>query len=157
MPVDLSQPAERAALLAVARGTGVFSDEEVDTVEELFDGYLHSPDKSGYNFLSYREGEALLGFACWGPTALSKGAADLYWIATAAQAQGQGVGAALFRAVVSAARARGRWLLVIWTSSRPEYAAARNFYQRMGCTLSLQLPEFYDRDDDLCVFTLRLD
>ncbi len=157
MPVEISNPGDLAAILAVARSTGVFSDEEVDTVAELFEGYLQGPEKSGYNFLSYREGEALLGFACWGPTALTKGTVDLYWIATAAEAQGKGVGAALFQAVVRAAEAQGRWLIIIWTSSRPEYQAARNFYKRMGCDLKVQLADFYDRGEDLCVFTWRVD
>ena len=157
MPVEISRPSDRAAILAVARSVGVFSDEEVDTVDELFEGYLESPEKSGYNFLTFREGEAVLGFACWGPTALSKGAVDLYWIATAAEAQGKGVARALFEAVVAAARAAGRWLMVIWTSSRPEYEAARNFYRRMGCDLAVQLADFYDRGEALCVFTFRLE
>lgn len=157
MPVEISSPANRAAILDIVRNVGVFDEEELNTVDELFAGYLKSPEASGYNFLTYREGEAVLGFACWGPTALSKGAVDLYWIAASAAAQGRGVGAALFRAVAEAARAAGRWLLVIWTSSRPQYQAAREFYRRMGCDLVAQLPEFYDRGDDLCVFTLRLD
>ena len=157
MPVEISQPTDLAAILAVARSTGVFSAEEVSTVAELFEGYLQSPEKSGYNFLSYRDGEDLLGFACWGPTALTKGTVDLYWIAASAKAQGKGVGAALFQAVVRAAEAQGRWLIVIWTSSRPEYQAARNFYLRLGCDLKVQLADFYDREEDLCVFTFRLD
>jgi GNAT superfamily N-acetyltransferase len=87
---------------------------------------------------------------------LSRGATDLYWIATAPGAQGRGVAAGLFRAVEEAARAAGRWLIVIWTSSRPNYAAARNFYLRMGCELSMQLTDFYDHGDDLVVFVRRL-
>ena len=157
MPVEISSPSDLAAILAIARNVGVFSEEEVSTVDELFAGYLEGPEKSGYHFLSYREGEAILGFACWGPTALSKGAVDLFWIATSAEAQGRGVAAALFKAVVEAGRSLGRWLMVIWTSSRPEYQAARSFYQRMGCDLSAQLADFYDRGEDLCVFTFRLD
>ncbi len=157
MLIEVSRPSDRAGILDAARSVGVFSDEEVDTVDELFEGYLEGPEKSGYNFLSCREGETILGFACWGPTPLSKGAVDLYWIATAAQAQGKGVARALFDGVVQAARAAGRWLMVIWTSSRPEYQAARDFYQRMGCNLLVQLADFYDRGEDLCIFTLRLE
>jgi GNAT superfamily N-acetyltransferase len=156
--VGSSHPAERAAVLAVARRTGVFTSEEIDTVGELFDGYLAGPQTSGYNFVSARAGgsDTLLGFACWGPTSLSRGAADLYWIATDPSAQGQGVAAALFGAVESAVRAAGRWLIVIWTSSRPEYAPARAFYQRVGAELAVRLTDFYDRGDDLCVFVRRL-
>jgi len=136
----------------------VFNAEEVDTVNELFDGYLRDPQLSGYNFLSCRDAasDALLGFACWGPTALSHGAADLYWICTSAEAQGRGVGAALFRAVEAAVRGMGRWLIVIWTSNRPDYAPARDFYLRQGCALQTQIVDFYARGEDLCVFIKRL-
>jgi len=151
-----SLPSDRAAILACARSVGVFTEEEVATVDELFDGYLRDAQKSGYNFLSYRDGDAVSGFACWGPTSLSKGAADLYWICTAQEAQGKGVAAALFRAVEDAVRSIGRWLIVIWTSSRPDYQPARDFYLRMGCELVAQIADFYDRGEDLCVFIRRL-
>jgi GNAT superfamily N-acetyltransferase len=158
MTVELSQPADRAPILELARDVGVFDAEELDAVAELFDGYLRDPIQSGYNFLTDRapESGAVLGFACWGPTSLSRGAADLFWIATAQHAQGGGVAAGLFRAVEAAVRAAGRWLIVIWTSSRPEYEAARRFYQRMGCELASQIADFYDRGDDLVVFVRRL-
>lgn len=150
---------DRADILAVARSTGVFTAEEVATVDELFVGYVRSPEVSGYNFLSYRQPETgrLVGFACWGPTALSNGATDLYWIATDPAAQGQGVAAALFAAVEAAVRAAGRWLIVIWTSSRATYAPARAFYLRMGCLEGARLRDFYDRGDDLIVFSRYLD
>ncbi len=156
MPVIPSAPSDRAAILDCARSAGVFTDEEVNTVDELFDGYLRDPVKSGYNFFSYRDGDALLGFACWGPTSLSKGAADLYWICTAREARGQGVATALFRTVEAAARAADRWLIVIWTSSRLDYEPARNFYLRVGCALATQIADFYDRGEDLCLFLKRL-
>ncbi len=158
MTIEPSRPEDRAPILAVARDVRVFDAEEVDVVAELFDGYLRDAVQSGYNFLSERDPDsgAILGFACWGPTSLSRGAADLYWIATARDAQSRGVAAGLFRAVEAAARAAGRWLIVIWTSSRPNYQAARDFYLRMGCELTLQLTDFYDRGDDLVVFVRRL-
>ncbi len=157
MFVTASLPSDRPAILAAARSVGVFNEEEVATVDELFEGYLRSPEKSGYNFLSCKDGDEVLGFVCWGPTSLSKGAVDLYWICSAQHAQGQGVAAALFREVEARARAVGRWLIVIWTSNRPDYEPARNFYQRVGCELAAQLRDFYDRGEDLCVFTRRLD
>lgn len=158
MRVTASDPGQREAILAVARSVAVFTDEEVATVAELFDGYQRDAVASGYNFLSCLSADGgLLGFTCWGPTSLSKGAADLYWICRHKDAQGKGVAAALFRAVEDAVRAASRWLIVIWTSSQPAYQSARAFYARMGCELSLQLADFYDRGDDLCVFTRRLD
>lgn len=156
MEVSASLPEDRLSILGVARSTGVFTDEEIATVDELFAGYLRDPQASGYHFLSCRDGNEVLGFACWGPTSLSKGATDLYWICTAQSAQGRGVATALFRAVEEAVAKLGRWLIVIWTSSRDAYAPARNFYLRMGCALQTQIADFYDRGEDLCVFVRRL-
>lgn len=156
MQVIPSTPEDRPAILAAARSVGVFNAEEVETVNELFDGYVRDPQASGYNFLSCKDGEELLGFACWGPTALSHGATDLYWICTAQNAHGRGVASALFRAVEDAVRQLGRWLIVIWTSSREEYAPARQFYLRLGCVLQTQITDFYDHGEDLCVFVRRV-
>ena len=157
MIVAPSRPTDRAAVLEIAQRAGVFNAEEVATAVELFDAYVKDP-QCGYNYLSaYDEPGAVLGFACWGPASLSRGATDLYWICADPQAQGQGVGAGLFNAVAAAVRASGRWLIAIWTSSVPAYEPARRFYARMGCTLSMQLKDFYDRGDDLCVYTLQLD
>lgn len=151
--VTPSVPAEREAIVAIAARTAVFSEEEVATVAELFDDYLRDAVASGYYFLSARQGDSVLGFACWGPTDLSKGAADLYWIATATEAQGQGVALALFQAVEAAVLAAGRWLIVIWTSSHEPYAPARRFYERLGCSLAARLTDFYDRGEDLMIYT----
>lgn len=156
MKIEPSLPSDLPVILEIARGVGVFSQEEVETVEELFEGYVKDAEKSGYHYLSAREGDAVLGFACWGPAFLTRGTVDLYWICTAASAQGKGVASALLRRVEEETRRLGRWNVDIWTSSRPEYLAARNFYQKMGYTLVLQYPDYYDRGDDLCVFLKRL-
>jgi D-alanine-D-alanine ligase len=157
MQIGSSLPSDLPSILDVARGVGVFSQEEVDTVDELFQGYLKDADKSGYHYLSAREGGSLLGFACWGPSFLTQGTCDLYWICTAATAQGKGVASALLTRVEEEARSRGRWNIVIWTSSKPDYLAARKFYTHMGYPLVLQFPDYYDRGDDLCVYIKRLD
>lgn len=154
--ITAAQPGHRAAILACAASTGVFSPEEVATVDELFGGYLRDPEQSGYHFVVATTADQVAGFACWGPTALSANAADLYWIATHPATQSRGVGAALFHAVEAAARAHQRRLLVIWTSNRADYAPARAFYLRQGCALQTQIADFYADGEDLCVFLKRL-
>ena len=156
LSISPATPDDRPAILEVARQAGVFNAEEIATVNELFEGYVRDAVQSGYNFLVCHRENTLAGFACWGPTALSRGGADLYWIGVTPSAQRQGVGSALFRAVEAAARAAQRRWLVIWTSSRPEYGAARALYERHGCELKLQLEAFYDHGDDLCVYVKRL-
>ncbi|HEY9076502.1 MAG TPA: GNAT family N-acetyltransferase [Anaerolineaceae bacterium] len=151
-----SKPNDLPSILAITERTGVFSKQEVATVTELFQGFLTSPRKSGYNFLSYIRKNDLLGYVCWGPTPLSYGTVDLYWICADPSQQGKGVAARLFKAVEKAALKRGKWMIVIWTSSKPEYKRARRFYEKMGCTLEAQIKDFYDRGDDLCIYIRRL-
>ena len=155
--IEAAHPSEREAVIAIAAATGVFSEEEIVTVAELFDGYLLDPEASGYYFLTAHDGSGVLGFACWGPADLSRGAAELYWIATSPQAQGRGVAAALFHAVEDVVRAAGRWVISIWTSSLDAYAPARRFYHRMGADLAAQVKDYYDRGEDLCIYMRHLE
>lgn len=150
--VEPSRPEDRAPIGAVARSAGVFSPTELDTVFELFDQSQRDPS-SGYNFLSYRLDGRVVGFACWGPTPLTDGTHDLYWICSERGLQRQGVGAALFRRVESEVRARGGRLIVIWTSDREAYAAARRFYDRMGCQRVAHVRDYYQPGEGLEIYT----
>jgi GNAT superfamily N-acetyltransferase len=151
-----SVPRERADIERITHGAGNFRADELTTPLELFDGYLRDPVVSGYNFLSAKCNDCVVGFACYGPTALTEGTFDLYWIVAEASAHGQGVGRALFEYVVGEIRKRNGRLMMIWTSGTPEYERARSFYLRMGCRLETQIKDFYRVGDDLCIFSYRV-
>jgi ribosomal protein S18 acetylase RimI-like enzyme len=146
-----SRREEREAIAAVARSTGVFSPAEIDTVFELFDGYVNNP-ASGYEFLSAEIGGRLAGFVCWGPTPLTEGTCDLYWLSTDAAFQRRGVGRALCGAVEREARKRNGRMIVIWTSGTGAYLPATRLYERMGCMLNSRIRDYYKPGDDLLVY-----
>ncbi len=156
LDIHPSPPGDRQEILELTRATGVFNRAEEDTVLELFDAYRDTP-ASGYLFLSARESGMLLGFACWGETALTEGAYDLYWLCTLPSSQRRGVGRALFEHVQRLAVQRGGRLIVIWTSSTSAYAAAGRFYLRMGCILTSRISDFYRASDDLLVYVKYFD
>jgi len=147
---------ERADIERVTLAAGNFRGDELSTPLELFEGYLRDPKASGYYFVSAKRADRLVGYACFGPTALTDSTYDLYWIVAEAAAHGQGVGRALFDYVVNEIEQRGGHLLMIWTSSTPDYERARSFYLRMGCKLEAQIKEFYRPNDDLQIFSYRL-
>ncbi len=151
-----SLPAERADIERVTLAAGNFHADELATPLELFDGYLRDPQASGYNFLTAARDGQVVGYACYGPTALTEGTFDLYWIVADAAAHGQGVGRALFERVAHEVKQQHGRLLMIWTSSTPDYARARAFYLRMGCGFEARIKNFYRRDDDLCIYSYRL-
>jgi GNAT superfamily N-acetyltransferase len=151
-----TRPDEADAILKITATVGVFSADEVDTVRELLDGYYHSPEESGYYFLSYREADRVLGYLCWGPRPLAEGGYDLYWICAAKEAHGKGVGRALMQQLeTEALRRNGLWI-IIETSSTEHYEAARRLYERSGYQKSMVLADFYHAGDDLVVYTRRL-
>jgi GNAT superfamily N-acetyltransferase len=156
LTVSASLPGERADVERVTLAAGNFQGDELATPLELFDGYLRDPKVSGYNFVSARRDGRVVGYACYGPTALTSGTYDLYWIVAEADVHGQGVGRALFEHVAGVVRAEGGRLLMIWTSSTPDYDRARAFYLRMGCRLEARIEAFYRPGDDLCIFSHRL-
>lgn len=153
--VRASRAEEREAIGRLAREAGIFNREEIDTVSELFDESQKDP-RCGYNFLSAHLAGTLVGFACWGPTPLTEGAYDLYWICSDSTKRRHGIARALFARVEEEIRKESGRLLAIWTSSTPPYAPANDFYRGVGCELAARIPDFYRPGDDLVVWVRRL-
>jgi len=154
--IDTPTAGDKAVILDIAARTGVFSAEEVDTVEELFDAYLEDAAASGYYFLTYRDGGQVVGFACYGPVALTEGTYDLYWIAVDPNIQARGIGGALLAWVEAETRARGGRMLMVETSGRPDYDRTRRFYEHQGYTRVAVIDDFYAPGDDLVIYRKRL-
>jgi GNAT superfamily N-acetyltransferase len=151
-----SLPSERDDIAQVTRAAGVFQADELTTPLELFDAYVHDPVASGYYFLSASRDGRVVGYACYGPTPLTEGTFDLYWIVVESAAQGQGIGRAIFERVVTEITQRQGRLMMIWTSGTPAYTRTRSFYMRVGCKLEAEIRDFYRPDDDLCIFSFRV-
>lgn len=151
------QPGDGTQIHAITAEAGVFSQEEVECVDELWQEYqTQGAERSGYHWLVEREGGRVLGYACYGPRALTQGTYDLYWIAVDPQARRGGVGRNLLAATEQAVRALGGRLLFLETSGLPKYAATRAFYLRTDYTLEATIKDFYSPGDDLVIFTKHL-
>jgi GNAT superfamily N-acetyltransferase len=126
---------------------------------ECRDRLASSQDSEGdYEFLGVfdEKSDRLLGYACFGATPATDGTYDLYWLAVDPAAQGRGVGTALVRAVEQKLLDRGARLLVVETSSRPDYEGTRRFYARSGYMEAARVRDFYAPADDRIVLTTRL-
>lgn len=143
--------AHRARLEQLTRRAGLFRDEEVATAVELLDESLAGDED--YRFLGAFDGDQLIGYACWGPTPGTVSTSDLYWIVVDQERQGAGIGSQLLTEVELRLTADGRRLVVVETSSRPDYAPTRGFYEARGYTKAATIPEYYAPGDDLVVFT----
>jgi GNAT superfamily N-acetyltransferase len=157
------RPRDRDRVTELLVSTAVFSPDEIDVALQLFDASVHEGAKGAddahvldYEFTGAFEGERLLGYACAGPTPATEGTFDLYWLAVDAAAQGKGIGTTLVRAVERELRERGARMLLVETSSRPDYSNTRAFYTRCGYSEAARIRDFYAPADDRIMLTTRL-
>lgn len=153
MRVRELRASDRAALERIVRGTGAFSEDEVEVALELVDAGLGPQDEDPYRFLVAEDerGEPV-GYACYGHVPMTEGVYDLYWIVVDAAQQGRGVGKALLRATEADVARLGGRIVIIETAGKPEYAAQRAFYERAGCTEVARIRDFYRVGDDKVVY-----
>ena len=87
---------DRSAVAEIVRGVGNFNGAEIECALEIVDTYLRDDKQKDYRVVvAENSGCAVKAYVCWGPTPLTRGTYDLYWIATHPAAQGLGFGRAL--------------------------------------------------------------
>jgi GNAT superfamily N-acetyltransferase len=153
--LDLRHEARAADAEIVRRivaSTGAFTAEEQDIAVELVTTRLRDGAASGYEFVFAELGDVVHGYACFGRTPGTDATFDLYWIATAADYQGRGVGRRLLGAVEAAIAGLGGRRIYVDTSSRPDYAGTRDFYAACGYRVAAVLDDFYRPGDGKVIF-----
>ena len=150
---------DRSRIHKIVVAAGNFSDEEIAIAMELVDEALQDGEESGYIVVVAEIGEstdAVEGYACYGPTPLTEGVYDLYWIAVHPEVQGRGVGRKLLRYVEDDIRSRNGRMLLIETSSHEGYDATIGFYKHANYELAARIKNFYRIGDDKLIFLKEL-
>jgi ribosomal protein S18 acetylase RimI-like enzyme len=147
---------DRADVVTIVREAGNFTQAEMACAMELVDIYLRDSDQKDYHAVVAAGPDGrVFGYACWGPTPLTRGAFDLYWIATHPDFRGSGFGRRLLADVESRVWEQKGRLLVIETSSKESYGNTIGFYRRNGYEEASRIRDFYDVGDDKLVFVKR--
>jgi len=146
------RPADLPALRRLVAATHVFYPAELRIALELLEVRLSRGPRSGYEFFFAERAGRLVGYCAWGTVPLTQRSYDLYWIAVAPDAQGQGIGQQLMKLAEGAVERRGGGGLYIETSSRAVYARTRRFYRDAGYRRVARLPDFYAPGDHKVVF-----
>lgn len=142
-------------MLAILASTRVFDANEMVVAEEVLDAYLQEGEDSGFFCYVLVHEERIQGYVCFGPTPLTYGTWDIYWMAVHASAHRLGVGKQLLAfAEREIQEKRGR-LCLIETSSRADYEPARRFYSSMGYQVECIVDGFYSPGDSKVLFAKR--
>jgi ribosomal protein S18 acetylase RimI-like enzyme len=155
MEIRRIEKKDREPLAALIRRVETFSQDEVQCALELVDLAL-TPNNPDYTVLVADRGGSLVGYACYGPTPMTEGTYDLYWIASDPSVRGQGVGASLTSGMEADMRRRGARVIRVETSATEAYGPTRGFYASMKYTEEARFRDFYKVGDDLIILAKRL-
>jgi ribosomal protein S18 acetylase RimI-like enzyme len=155
MEIRLIEKKDREPLATLIRRIETFSQEEVQCAVELVDLAL-TPNHPDYTILVADRDGTLVGYVCYGPTPMTEGTFDLYWIASDPTVRGQGVGASLIAGMEGDMRRRGARVIRVETSATEAYGPTRGFYASMKYTEEARFRDFYKVGDDLIVLAKRL-
>lgn len=154
--IRLMTTADKPAIMNLLHNTPEFLPDEVVVAEEVIDAYLYDPSGSGYYTIVAEADSVVAGYASFGPTPLTEGTWDLYWIAVDHKSQGKGIGASLMQFVEKKIIGEKGRLILIETSSKPEYNKTRRFYANLEYEEICQIPDFYAPGDNLVMLLKRL-
>ena len=147
----------REILVATAR----FTAQEVGWAMELVEKTIDDPNNGDYLVAVLEEPDSgpnrmVQGYVCYGPTPMTEGTWDLYWIVTHPDARGNGVARGLVVRMEAELKALGARLVRVETSRLDGYGAAHAFYERLAYPVSAVMADFYKPGDDLVVMLKRL-
>lgn len=141
--------------LNIAGNLGIFFPAELDILKMVLEDYQRQKD--GYIvFEEYRDGQ-LAGYIIFGRIPITVYGWDIYWLVVDKNFQGIGIGSALLKRVERhIVQNHGSGTLRVETSTRKEYAHARNLYAKAGFLEAGKIADYYDQGDDLIIFYKRL-
>ncbi len=139
---------DRERVLDIVQATEMFTPDEIFFAREQVDIYLEQPHQRDYFLVVAEDGkDGVVGYMSYGPTPLTDGAYDLYWMAVAPAAQGRGFGRELVLWLERRVAEAGGRLVLIETSSQPKYEKTRRFYLGLGYREASRIPDFYKVGD----------
>ena len=146
---------DKPSIMRILQNTREFLPPEVVVADEVIDSYLFNPEESGYFVLVAEEDSRILGYVCYGPAPMTESTWDMYWLAVDHNIQGKGIGRSLMAAAEDKIRRAGGRLIVLETSSKPEYERTNRFYLAQGYTLDCQITDYYAIGDNKNIYEKR--
>ena len=148
--------ADKSDIMGLLHNTPEFTPSEVAVAEEVIESGLRDPRGSGYHILVAEVDSRVVAYICYGPTPLTEGTWDIYWMAVATEKRGRGIGSALLDQAEGQIRKAGGRSALIETSSTPAYDKTMQFHLNHGYKIVARVPDFYKCGDHKVILQKRL-
>jgi ribosomal protein S18 acetylase RimI-like enzyme len=149
---------DRVGLLSMLVKTHSFTSKEIGVAMELIDIVLKDPVQKDYQiYCTVDDQGQIMGYICYGPTPMTQGTFDLYWIAVDPDFQGKGMGSKLLDFLEKMVKELKGRILLADTSSVPQYEKTKSFYLKNGFQEVARIPDYYHPGNDRITFCKRLE
>jgi ribosomal protein S18 acetylase RimI-like enzyme len=148
---------DRARLHSMLIDAQVFTAEEIGIAIELIDTVLRDENQKDYKIdCMVDDQDQPAGYICYGPTPMTQGTFDLYWIVVDPNVQRQGIGSRLLDFLQEMVREKEGRMILADTSTIPQYEKTRHFYLRNGFEEVAKVPDYYYPGNDRVTFCKRI-
>ena len=150
-----SVASDREAILEAIVKTDFFREGEIDIALEILDDALAKGPEGHYQSYTAEMVGKPVGWMCFGPTPLTLGTFDIYWIVVHPGQQGGGIGKKLMGVAERLIAERDGRMIVVETSGEPAYTPTRQFYLKLGYHEEARLVDFYAPGEDKVTYVKR--
>lgn len=139
-------------LKSVIDSNGLFPS---DLLDEMTNDYF-SNEKTTDIWLTKEIDSIPAAVVYCAPERMTEGTFNLYLIAISKNLQGKGIGSEMMAYIENFLRENGNRILLVETSSLPEFELTRKFYDELGYKREAVIREFYQEGEDKVVFWKKL-
>ncbi len=148
---------DRAKLHSMLADSRAFTAEEIDVAMELIDIVLKDGNQKDYKIhCMVNDQDQPVGYICYGPTPMTQGTFDLYWILVDPNFQEQGIGSKLLDFLEEVVREKRGRMILADTSTMPQYEKTKNFYLHNGFQEVASVADYYHPGNDRITFCKRV-
>ena len=157
MEIRPVRESDRMVLLSILSESNVFTQEEIDVAMELIDIVLENKSQKDYIiYCVVDHQDQPIGYICYGRAPMTQGTFDLYWIVVHPKWQNKGVGSMLLGFLEESVRREGGRMILVDTSSIPEYERTQRFYIRNGYRVVSRIVDYYYSGNDRITYCKKI-
>ncbi len=149
-------PEDTPQLLTICESTGLFTTEDLPTLQLLFDDYHVAKSRLGHHALVCEHEDKLIAVAYYLPRELTDRTWELLMIMVSASHQTKGIGSLMIDGCQEHIRSMGGRLLLIETSSTNDFEPVWQFYRKHGFSDVATVPDYYADSIGKVTFLKRL-
>lgn len=122
-----------------------------EMLESMMTDYFDNPATEDIWFTAIQDGKpSAIGYCA--PEKLTDSTYNLYAIGVQNDWQGKGIGKKMMAFIEDYLRSNGGRILIVDTSSTPEFDLTRDFYLKIGYTQEATIRDFWKEGDDKVIF-----